>query len=736
MSIIAAVALFQNIYTWLLISAFSLSVVFTGTMITLVIRQSTLSRLRRLESYARWTREQLKANEQVTESRANTSIISVGLIGRRVKSLEGKQKILTDISSEMEILKKHLNRTQPLLEAAQSALNDNSSRQVEVYEYLCRIHDEITVQRASLERVAQTETTLNRIQSSLVSKEDLSETSNLIRAEFRTDDNTVLKRELIRAFLLATQFSNTGRIFTDDELRLLSTEISRLDPLLVAWVYLEHDAVSVLPLSEKRRLVNATRQLGYWTISNKILREIIATNKKETDVVALSRRNDELEVFRGNLQPKIDPITTDFKPLTGHVLHVVGKVLPKTQSGYTLRTHYSARAQSRSGYKVSVVSLAGEFQEDTTRNSQVIDGISYFGLVGLPRNKWNLSEWLQDNVDQVSNLVQEIRPAALHAHSDFLNAYVATVVARAFGIPVVYESRGFWEESWLSRISQTFDITDWSSTGRHFGLPDAYKLRQDMEVEMRNRADHVVTLAKVMEDHIVDLGTQRDKVTVIPNAVDSTQFPVLDRDIDLIDDIGIPQDALVIGYISSIVEYEGIDILVRSFNERVHGELRNAHLLIVGDGAELNPLKKLVQELDTPRVHFTGRVPHASILRYYSLIDIFVVPRRPVEVCQLVTPLKPFEAFSTGRAVIMSDVGALREIAEQGGCARLFQAGDHLSLANELVTLSSDPKLRKELGRKAASWVRSERSWDRNAQAYERVYEMLGVQKSETHKEK
>jgi hypothetical protein len=58
------------------------------------------------------------------------------------------------------------------------------------------------------------------------------------------------------------------------------------------------------------------------------------------------------------------------------------------------------------------------------------------------------------------------------------------------------------------------------------------------------------------------------------------------------------------------------------------------------------------------------------------LIDVFVVPRKPVEVCHLVTPLKPFEAFSTGRTVVLSDVRALARVARDSGAAELFSAGD------------------------------------------------------------
>ncbi len=124
---------------------------------------------------------------------------------------------------------------------------------------------------------------------------------------------------------------------------------------------------------------------------------------------------------------------------------------------------------------------------------------------------------------------------------------------------------------------------------------------------------------------------------------------------------------------------------------------------------------------------FTGRVAHDVVLDYYSLIDIFVVPRKPVEVCHLVTPLKPFEAFSTGRTVVLSNVRALARLAEQSRAAELFEAGDEQSLAAVLIGLLKDPQRRTELAATGAAWVRTERTWAANADAYVHIYEQIGA---------
>ena len=95
--------------------------------------------------------------------------------------------------------------------------------------------------------------------------------------------------------------------------------------------------------------------------------------------------------------------------------------------------------------------------------------------------------------------------------------------------------------------------------------------------------------------------------------------------------------------------------------------------LLVGEAASGLP-GAAARELGVEdAVIFTGRVPHDQVLSYYGLIDLFVVPRRAEATSELVTPLKPFEAIAVARTVIVSDVGALREIVHDRVTARIFR---------------------------------------------------------------
>ena len=236
-----------------------------------------------------------------------------------------------------------------------------------------------------------------------------------------------------------------------------------------------------------------------------------------------------------------------------------------------------------------------------------------------------------------------------------------------------------------------------------------------------NQADAIVTLSRRLKEEIVSRGVDSKKVFVVPNGVDVLQFPVVTTDVALANELDLGNGP-VIGYVSTLTAYEGVETLVRAFAVMIASrpELR---LVIVGEGEMSGSLARLVDDLGIQNwVRLTGRVSHDEVLKYYSLIDVFVVPRLPHRVCEIVTPLKPYEAMSTGRAVIMSDVGGLAEIINEGGPALLFRAGDVDDLAAVCLALIMDPERRSQLGEAAAQWVRDNRTWSANTRVYQEVY--------------
>lgn len=567
--------------------------------------------------------------------------------------------------------------------------------------------------------------------------------SRTMGAECDSRDQSTSRRILRLA--VATDL-DLALFFTPEEAAdFIAVLVSGSEPELVLNLLDEFpDSFRGLRLTEKRSLVKTLRAMGFYEEALAVMRDIAKVTGKPSDKLAVLIHRSQLDLFRGDMILEETASTRSLTPIRNRVLHMVGKALPETQSGYTLRTHYTVKAQRDLGVApiVAVQAGVGDKVIESPRRYD-FDGVEYIELAGPRRNKSDWQDWMQSNINSLAQVVEEERPVLIHAHSDFINVLIATEVGERFGIPVVNETRGFWEESWISRASEQFHWKDLQKLESQYGLPSAYTLRKEREIELREKSSAVVTLANVMEKHIADLRPKNAKsvlpVHVIPNAVDPEKFPVVTRDAALLSELGISENSTVVGYISSIVEYEGIDTLIRAFSRvtrtqrSIRGELEESEgvsetkLLIVGDGPVLEELTTLVRNLSLEDdVILTGRVDHNDILRYYSIIDIFVVPRKSSDVTELVTPLKPFEALSTGRACIFSSVAALKEIQEQSGAALLFEPGNHEDLAVQIQLLLDLPSYRNHLGAKGADWVRRERTWSANAERYLELYSWFG----------
>jgi PEP-CTERM/exosortase A-associated glycosyltransferase len=433
--------------------------------------------------------------------------------------------------------------------------------------------------------------------------------------------------------------------------------------------------------------------------------------------VERDRTQATLQALNPDWQPTVPPIAPG-RAVRGRVLHLLNNSLPHVVAGYTVRTHRIAQAQRAVGLDPLMVTRAGfpvlQGVFDAAPSDDV-DGITYYRLPAEGLARRGPAALIQANVERLAPLVERHRPAVLQPTSPYDNPRAALALGAATGIPVVYEVRGFLEQTWRSRHGDAAADTD------------RYQMTRAIEGWCMRHADRVVTLGAAMKADIVARGADPNHVWVIPNAVDPDDFSPQPTDPRLRADLGFAGTDVVLGYVSSLVSYEGVTHLLdaiailRSRHRRVRG-------LIVGDGAERVALEQRSARLGLGDVvRFTGRVPITAVKRYYAQIDVFVVPRTNDQVSRTVTPLKPLEAMALERAVVTSDVPALREIIQPGETGLVFTAEDAGDLAAVVEPLLDDRPARDRLGKAAREWVIAERTWRRNGERYRELYAELGA---------
>lgn len=407
------------------------------------------------------------------------------------------------------------------------------------------------------------------------------------------------------------------------------------------------------------------------------------------------------------------------RPTRGRVLHFVSRALPHTLAGYTVRTQDVATSQAAAGLDPHVVTRAGFPRAGSVGGTgvELVGPVPYYRVPAKAPSKVP-DRMLTDVVRAAVPILLDLRPAVLQPASNHLQAQTALALAQPLGIPVVYEVRGFWEESWAAERTHDEDAAM---------ATDHYVMTREAETACMLAAAAVVTLSNVMRDAIVARGVPADRITVVPNAVDVNRFRPQPRDAALAASFAIEPGELVVGYISSFSAYEGIPTLIEAA-ARLRAKGRRLRVLLVGDGKDEATIRDAGRRLgmfDAGALLMPGRVPHDQIARYYSLLDVFVVPRTANRVSQLVTPLKPFEAMAMERAVVVSDTPALREIVTPGETGLTFRPEDVDDLVDVLAGLLDDAALRKGLALRAREWVAQERTWSANGRRYRELFERL-----------
>jgi PEP-CTERM/exosortase A-associated glycosyltransferase len=406
------------------------------------------------------------------------------------------------------------------------------------------------------------------------------------------------------------------------------------------------------------------------------------------------------------------------------VLHVLHHSVPYLD-GYCIRSKQIVEFQRSIGIDVQVLTSAQHEVEvgrsdGASIGTELIDGIPYH-RTPLPVSA------LQERSRQVPfareltlmwalgrrlrHLIRSESIEIIHAHSPVLCGIPAVLAGTAYGVPVVYEVRGFWEDGFLQR---------WARGERSV----RYKLSRYLETLVFRRAGAVVGISEHMLEDIAARGIRHEKLHRVPNGVDASMFVPAPKDAEIVDRHGL-QGRPVVGFIGSFYQFEGLECLLDAMAS-VRQRLPEARLLLVGGGEQEMILPPRVKELSLQNeVIIVGRVPHQQVMRYYSVMDLLVYPRLRNRTTDLTTPLKPLEAMAMGKAVIGSDVGGIRELLDNGGVGTLFEAGNSAQLAERIVTLLTDDVLREQRAAAGREYVLRERAWNRLVLEYRRIYTTL-----------
>lgn len=256
------------------------------------------------------------------------------------------------------------------------------------------------------------------------------------------------------------------------------------------------------------------------------------------------------------------------------------------------------------------------------------------------------------------------------------------------------------------------DSDDYEAASNYFAHAIYKQIIVYFEDRIPLKVDLNITNTTFMQQRIIQLGVEPERVLYLPNGVDLNRFPVLSQDKvkSFQSKVGLGSGP-VIGYIGSMnLANHSVDLLVEAF-ALMSIKMPELQLLLVGGGKDLDAIRSQVIQLGVEdKVLITGRVPAEEINFYTRICSVTVDPVRDSLAERARCPLKIFEAWAAGIPFVTMDVGDRRLLAGDPP-ALLLSSSEPKSLASDLLDLLNNENKRSLLKYRMASRY-EEISWN------------------------
>ena len=216
----------------------------------------------------------------------------------------------------------------------------------------------------------------------------------------------------------------------------------------------------------------------------------------------------------------------------------------------------------------------------------------------------------------------------------------------------------------------------------------------------------VFAISHYLEEEAKNKGSKN--VIYVPIFVDTNVFQrdVLERK-KIRKELGIGDNEVLIGYAGSFWYVEGVPFLLKAFKNLVK-KYENIKLIVIGGmnvpGSDNVPL--LIDELSLKeKVVLIPQQPHELIPKYLSACDIVCSPKIDCEINRACNPIKTYEYMSMGLITVISAVGEVSNVIENGVNGFLVKPGDEDDLERTLEYIIQNMDSMEEVGEKAREEV-------------------------------
>jgi phosphatidylinositol alpha-1,6-mannosyltransferase len=234
--------------------------------------------------------------------------------------------------------------------------------------------------------------------------------------------------------------------------------------------------------------------------------------------------------------------------------------------------------------------------------------------------------------------------------------------------------------------------------------------------------DVAMPVSRATGEELVSRGLPREKVEIVPNAVDLGRFECVAaarHAPNAIRIAGAPKladEAFLLVTVGRQVRRKGF----AWFIENVMPKLPERVVFwLAGDGPERANIEGTIERSGLQgRVRCLGRISEVELLELYRHGQLFVMPNVIVPGDMEGFGIVMLEAGACGLPTLAADLEGIRDVVEEGVNGWLAPTGDADAFAARIRQLLDDPEGLRAASQRTAEYVKNTFPWDRTAERY------------------
>ncbi|MFB5759258.1 glycosyltransferase family 4 protein [Paenibacillus medicaginis] len=340
----------------------------------------------------------------------------------------------------------------------------------------------------------------------------------------------------------------------------------------------------------------------------------------------------------------------------------IGIILEQLKSigGTSIHVSSMAKCLADEGHEVHVISL-GEVNKCLD-----LGNVVHHSAGPLPANILDGNSSARLLINMLLEVTYKYEIDIVHAH--YPCAMLASAINKVINdVPYVVTLHGYEIQSFLMRDFQYYS----SLVG--LTLPST-----------------IISVSKALASEFTEIfeGTHISindaSIEIIP---DGTSFEIVTKEAEEIRKKLKLESEFTFVFVGRLSVEKGLRELLLAFKETVKQQ-PNCRLIIVGRGQMSQEIDEFISQHDLKEnVHLIGEIPHYEVIKYLSASDVLVLPSHSEGLGTVI-----LEAFAAGIPIIGTTVGGIPEAIMHNENGLLVRPRDHVTLADEMIKIATDPE--------------------------------------------